>query len=158
MVARLTPDQKAACSNHVGVSIFQLFLFYLFLDIQSLIFLARNQNLYLNLINCRKIYKYRNLQACPKFLRQISCTITFDQNFISTSLKISKRCLLLYRVLLFRSSVTGMPPLFGCLFLFCFVLFFFFFLWDKSYSDGGGPDDQMARTSHFDPKEFHFLD
>ena len=100
--------------------------FYLFLHIQSLIFLARNQNLYLNLINCRKIYKYRNLQACPKFLRQISCTITFDQNFISTSLKISKRCLLLYRVLLFRSSVTGMPPLVGCLFLFCFVLFFFF--------------------------------
>ena len=100
------------------------FLFiYLFLHIQSLIFLARNQNLYLNLINCRKIYKYRNLQACPKFVRQISCTITFDQNFISTSLKISKRCLLRYRVLLFRSSVTGMPPLFGCLFLFCFVLF-----------------------------------
>ena len=44
--------------------------------------------------------------------------------------------------------------------LFVFVLFcivFFFFLWDKSYSDGGGPDDQMARTSHFDPKEFHFF-
>ena len=138
MVARLTPDQKAACSNHVGVSSSICFFFYLFLHIQSLIFLARNQNLYLNLINCRKIYKYRNVQACPKFVRQISCTITFDQNFISTSLKISKRCLLLYRVLLFRSSVTGMPPLFGCLFLFCFVLFF---LWDKSYSDGGGPDD-----------------
>ena len=138
MVARLTPDQKAACSNHVGVSIFQLFLFfYLFLHIQSLIFLARNQNLYLNLINGRKIYKYRNLQGVPSSFAQISCTITFEQNFISTSVKISKRCLLLYRVLLFRSSVTGMLPLFGCWFLFCF----FFFLWDKSYSDGGGPDD-----------------
>ena len=62
--------------------------------------------------------------GCPKFVPLISCTITFEQNFISTSVKISKRCLLLYRVLVFRSSVTGMPPLFGCLFLF---LFFFFY-------------------------------
>ena len=28
MVARLTPDQKAACSNHVGVSSYYLLLFF----------------------------------------------------------------------------------------------------------------------------------
>ena len=66
--------------------------------------------------------------GCPKFVPLISFTITFEQNFISTSVKISKRCLLLYRVLVFRSSVTGMPPLFRCLFLFsCFCFCFFFF-------------------------------
>ena len=63
--------------------------------------------------------------GCPKFIPLISCTITFEHNFISTSVKNSKRCLLLYRVLVFRSSETGMPPLFRCLFLcFCFCFFF----------------------------------
>ena len=62
MVARLTPDQKAACSNHVGVSIFKVayFFIYLFFHIQSLIFLARNQNLYLNMINGRNAFKNTN--------------------------------------------------------------------------------------------------
>ena len=62
MVARLTPDQKAACSNHVGVSILFIYLFiYSFLHIQSLIFLARNQNLYLNMINGRNAFKNTNI-------------------------------------------------------------------------------------------------
>ena len=66
MVARLTPDQKAACSNHVGVSIFKVAYFFiylfihLFIQIQSLIFLARNQNLYLNMINGRNAFKNTN--------------------------------------------------------------------------------------------------
>ena len=62
MVARLTPDQKAACSNHVGVSIFKVAYFFisLFFHIQSLIFLARNQNLYLNMINGRNAFKNTN--------------------------------------------------------------------------------------------------
>ena len=42
-----------------------------------------------------------------KFVPLISCVITFDQNF-----EISKRCLLLHRLLVVRSLVTGMPPFF----------------------------------------------
>ena len=134
MVARLTPDQKAACSNHVGVSIFKVAYFFiylfihLFIQIQSLIFLARNQNLYLNMINGRNAFK--NTNTANYRVSQVRSSnfmpITFEQNFISTSVKISKRCLLmLYRVLVFRSSVTGMPPLFGCLFLFLFFFYHF---------------------------------
>ena len=37
MVARLTPDQKAACSSHVGVTL--NFLFLLFFTITSFLFI-----------------------------------------------------------------------------------------------------------------------
>ena len=40
----------------------------------------------------------------------ISCTITFDENFILH--EISRRCLFLYRVHVFRISVTCIPFLF----------------------------------------------
>ena len=102
--------------------------FFLFIFAHTIPYFSRQKSKPVpNLINGRKIYKYRNLQGVPSSFAQISCTITFEQNFIFTSVKISKQCLLLYRVLLYRSSVTGMPPLFGCLFLLCFVCFVLFF-------------------------------
>ena len=35
MVARLTPDQKAACSSHVGVSFFFAIFYFDYLDFES---------------------------------------------------------------------------------------------------------------------------
>ena len=49
-------------------------------------------------------------RVSQKFVPLISCTITFDQNFILR--EISRRCLFLCQVHVFRISVTGMPFLF----------------------------------------------
>ena len=49
-------------------------------------------------------------RVSQKFVPLISCTITFDQNFILC--EISRRCLFLCQVHVFRLSVTGMPFLF----------------------------------------------
>ena len=69
--------------------------------------------------------------GCPKsfFLEFHALQLLIKTIFLN---EISKRCLLLYRVLVFRSSVTGMPP------------FFFIPFWY-----GGA-------TSI--PKQYHFLD
>ena len=48
-------------------------------------------------------------RVSQKFVPLISCTITFDQNFI---LREISRCLFLCQVHVFRISVTGMPFLF----------------------------------------------
>ena len=40
MVARLTPDQKAACSSHVGVSEAPFFFFFRFLFLFVLFFFS----------------------------------------------------------------------------------------------------------------------
>ena len=59
----------------------------------------------------RPQYLSAKLYRVPqKFVPLISCAITFDQNLILQ--EISKICFLLYRVLVFRSSVTGISPLF----------------------------------------------
>ena len=42
MVARLTPDQKAACSNHVGVREIFLFLFFFYFCLTSTVTLGGN--------------------------------------------------------------------------------------------------------------------
>ena len=49
-------------------------------------------------------------RVSQKFVPLISCTITFDQNFILR--EISRRCLFLCQVHVFRISVNGMPFLF----------------------------------------------
>ena len=63
----------------------------------------------LRLLRTYKKVKYRVSQT---FVRLVSCSITFDQNFIIFLHEISRRCLLLYRVHVFRISLTSFPPLF----------------------------------------------
>ena len=59
MVARLTPDQKAACSNHVGVS--NIFLFLVF-----------SLNTHLLESFSRSVFQYLKLQCAQVYALQFS--------------------------------------------------------------------------------------
>ena len=81
---------------------------------------------------------HQYFRMSQKFVPLISCTVTFDQNFLFLH-EISRRCLFLYQVHVFRISVTGTP------FLFCYQNSVAVAAWSGIQR----VDPQMIHSEHF---------